>query len=382
MKDVFYFPKNYQDSRERFINAAKVIEGPKITEKWTIPSKVHEDLYVDYLWLPALKKQKRLFVLTSGIHGSETYAGSAIQQMFMEEILPQIIRDEVGILIVHSLNPYGFKNHQRCTENKVNLNRNFSVSGEMYAHDNTESIALHEKFFPTGPVESNESLLLKSLSKSKSHAKDGDVTLDHFTKKVSPGQFKDSKYLEYGGKSLEPQSQYFVELLKKIMPDFDDIIGLDLHTGLGDRGRLHMLTGGEKKQLSQSLFAEIFYPEEDNEFYVFTPPDTEGFYEVHGAINSAFADLANDNQRVCAVTMEFGTLGHTPEAQLAGLNNFLLQHQGSFHGYSSESLKNEIENASFLRSYPSEDDWKVSVIKASRGTFQRLLQRTGDHKKL
>ena len=187
----------------------------------------------------------------------------------------------------------------------MNLNRNFSVSGEMFVYDNAASVKLHEKFFPTSPVQLNKSLLFETITTTKKDQNADSITLDHFTKTVSPGQFKDEKYLEYGGRKLEPQSKYFVNLLKKIMPNFQDIIALDLHTGLGDCGRLHMLTGGEEKQLSRSLFNELFLTDEDEEHYVFTPPDTEGFYQVHGAVNSAFADLSKDHQRVCAITMEF-----------------------------------------------------------------------------
>lgn len=378
MSDITYFPKNYHDSRQCFLAAAKVLPQPFKLGYWPIVGKNDDDLFVDHLWLPPLEKTEKLLVLTSGIHGSESYAGSAIQQMFMREVLPLIDRKNLGILIVHAMNPFGFKYHQRCTEAKVNLNRNFSVSGEIFSLVNSESIRLHEKFLPKKPVQSTKSYLLESMSLENSTVKFAGISMDEFIKSVSPGQFANPGHVEYGGRSLEPQSRYLINYLQEIMPSYKDIISLDLHTGLGDRGRLHMLTGAQEEQLNKSLFKELFDPEKDQEFYVFTPPEADGFYEVYGAINSAFADLSQKPQRVCAITMEFGTLGHSLDSQLEGLNNSMLEHQGQFYGYVNSGLEAKIKAASLARSYPNDDGWKIQVIKAARGTFQRILARSGN----
>ena len=123
----YYFPQNYDHSRQRFLGTVQKIAIPSQVGTWKVPSPTDDTFFVDHVYLPALKSPKNLIVLISGIHGSETYAGSAVLQLFLEEILPETRRDHLGFFIVHAMNPYGFKNHRRCTENKVNLNRNFSV---------------------------------------------------------------------------------------------------------------------------------------------------------------------------------------------------------------------------------------------------------------
>jgi predicted deacylase len=375
INDSDYFPKNYADSRARFSAAVEKLRPPKSSGSWKIPSRRDEDLFTDHVWLPPAKESQTLLVLTSGIHGSETYAGAAVQFMFMSEILPLIDRSRIGIFIVHAMNPYGFKHHERCTENFVNLNRNFSVSGRNFLSKSSASAGMCERFLERAQVKS-----LKSAFMQKMQLKDGkpwfdEVSLDELIKATSPGQFERAEDWEYGGTKLEPQSAFLVEKLQELMNGYRDIVHFDLHTGLGDRGRLHLLTDVPGKSLDKNLFSELIDPESDSQYYTFTPPETEGFYAVHGALNSAFAELSRDDQRVCSLTMEFGTLGHSLEAQLAGLNSFALAHQGQFHGFADETLKEQITRENFERSRPPESEWERQIIAAARGMFQKVVSR-------
>jgi predicted deacylase len=375
MKDLSHFPKNYSESRQRFRAAADQVAKPARTGEWAIPGTQDRDLFVDHLWLPPLKEGKKLFVITSGVHGSESYAGTAIQQMFLSEILPTLDRSHVGIFLAHALNPFGFKHHQRCTEDGINLNRNFSVSGEMYKFKNEASFRFNEMFLPKKPVDSLKSYLLTKLEMKNGEAFFDGISFDTLVKGIAPGQFHQPEHVEFGGRALAPQSAKFIETMREIMPGFRDIVGLDLHTGLGDRGRLHLLAGGGHERVDESLFNEIFDPRNDHEHYVFTPPEAEGFYEVYGGINAAFVELAKAPQRVCAVTVEFGTLGHSLEKQIEGLNSFFLEQQGRYYGYASPQLKTQILAENFARSFPHDDEWRLMIMKAARETFNRAFKR-------
>lgn len=371
----FYFPANYSDSRQRFLAGLQGL-GPSVQiENWQIPSQKDSDLFVDSGYWPAQKSPQTLLVVTSGIHGSETYAGSAIQQMVIQEILPKLNRESVGVLLVHAMNPYGFKHHQRTTEAGVNLNRNFSVSGELFKTINQASKDVHEKYFPRTKVTSLKSDLVQSLQMKDGAAFFGDLSLDQLTKAVSPGQFETAEHLEYGGKKLEPQSEMLAEKLRGLMPQYQDIVAIDLHTGLGDENRLHLLTSGSGADLHPALFAQLFDPAKDHVYYEHTPATAEGFYEVHGALNCLFVDLASPKNRVCAITAEFGTLGHSLEAQIEGWNWSMLCHQGRYFGFENSQLAEKANYANFVRSYPQNNIWRKAVIEASRGLFTNVLSR-------
>ena len=70
-----------------------------------------------------------LLLHISGVHGVEGHAGSAIQIKWLD----MVARDEVTlpkgttVVLVHVLNPYGYKHGRRYNENNVDLNRNMLV---------------------------------------------------------------------------------------------------------------------------------------------------------------------------------------------------------------------------------------------------------------
>jgi len=69
------------------------------------------------LYIPALKNKNGLIIISSGVHGVEGFTGSAVQHMMMEEFMTDENMASTGFLFIHGMNPYGFKNNRRVTEN-------------------------------------------------------------------------------------------------------------------------------------------------------------------------------------------------------------------------------------------------------------------------
>src|SRR5660397_29969 len=122
-----YFQDSYVESRKAFrIQAIKLdveIDSVQLFSR-KVSSKIDNDLTIDFCYVPAQKESKKLLILTSGTHGVEGYVGSAVQQMFMNEVLTVDMLDDIGILFVHGINPFGFKYTRRVTENNIDFNRN------------------------------------------------------------------------------------------------------------------------------------------------------------------------------------------------------------------------------------------------------------------
>ncbi len=382
-EDLAYFPTDYADSRRRFNSFAQTLSVKTINQKpvvlgsWKVPGRQDDDLFVDHIYLPPNSQPKALIVLSSGIHGIEAYAGAAIQSMFFAEILPKIDREHTGLFIVHSMNPFGFKHHRRGTETNINLNRNFFAHPSLYQRKNEASRILHERFMPKKPVDSDRSHLLQAMRIENGGVFFDDVSLDQLIKSVAPGQFDHPENLEYGGTEPEPQSQALIDWLRTHMPEYTSVILLDLHTGLGHRGRLHLLGSGQPDEIDPSLFTKLFDPAKDKEFYEFTPADAEGFYETHGTLNGIFPQLAHKQQKICAMTLEFGTLGHDAEAQIEGINRWLIDHQGLLFGFVNQQLETKAKADFLEKFFPHEEKWRKKVIAASRGLFLRFFARLG-----
>lgn len=377
MTDLDFFPLDLEDARERFLALGHQASAPRVMDTWPIPSASGDKLFADTLFLPALKKSRRLFVFISGVHGLEAYAGHGIQSMALKELLPKLNRDDTGFYFVHSLNPFGFKHHRRNTEAGINLNRNCSTNAELYSIKNEESVRLSQRFIPARPVDSKTCFLLQRRRVQDDRIFFDDVPLDDFIKTTGLGQFNDPKGLEFGGFGPEPQITRLTKALSEIIPSYEDIVLFDLHTGLGERARLHLLTGDVDGCVNPELFGELFWPEQDRDVYDFTPADSEGFYQTHGATNNIFPELARKHQRVCAMTMEFGTLGHSLEAQMKSLNQWLLEHQGNLYGYASEELERSVKADYLEKFFPRDPKWRASVVSISRDFLNRVFRRSG-----
>lgn len=376
-KDLQHFSANYHQGRQRFLKSTQGLPLDAERWHWNIPSRTETDLSVDSIYLAGRKPDATLLVMLSGVHGVEGFAGSAIQSMFIEEVLPRIDRNKWGVMIVHALNPYGYKYHLRNTENHVNLNRNCFSRPDSYRETNPESISLSDRFVPRMAVNSIVSDLVQKRIERAGKVHFDDISMDHFIKSVGVGQWEKVEGLEFGGFENEPQVRELISALRQRMPEYKDVLLFDLHTGLGERGRLHLLTGDVEGSVDPDFFTDLFQPKEDEKIYDYTSADTEGFYETLGATNNIFPELAKPGQRVCALTMEFGTLGHSLDNQVQSLNLWLLEHQGAHFGYANEDLAQKIKADYLEKFFPSAPEWRMKVLATSRALFQRVLQRGG-----
>jgi len=376
-RDLTYYPSDYMDARSRFLQAVRGFGAGVESGQWHIPGSRDDDLYTDYAYFPALERgrPRRLFVISSGVHGLEAYAGSAIQQMFLTEILGGLERRDTAVLMVHVMNPFGFKHHRRSTEKHVNLNRNCSLGSDLYNIRNPKSLELSRRFVPARPVNADTSFLVQNMRLQGKTVFFSDIRMDDFIKNVGMGQYELTEGFEFGGFEPEPQVLHLTKKLQELMPEFDDIVLFDLHTGLGERARLHLLTGDVEGCVHPDLFNELFSPIEDRQVYDYTPAEAEGFYKTYGALNNLFPEIAGPNQRVCALTLEFGTLGHSWEDLIDSLDRWLVEHQGCHYGFENKEIENRVLKRYLEKFYPSDPVWKPTVMSISREFFKRVMTR-------
>ncbi len=117
------FERDYQEARSHFRAWQEKLPG-SILDKVSVPNQAGKDLSVDILTIPAEQKAENVLLVSSGVHGAEGAPGSAMQELFLKEYLPILDRSKTAVIFVHSVNPWGFDNNHRYTENNVDLNRN------------------------------------------------------------------------------------------------------------------------------------------------------------------------------------------------------------------------------------------------------------------
>jgi hypothetical protein len=377
--DEDFFPVSYTDSRARFLEHVVEIKMKDPTALWRelkVPSQNDDDLFVDYLYLPAKRKTKTLVVLTSGVHGIETFAGAAVQFLFLERYVRSGVlhREDAGYLVVHSLNPYGFKNFRRATENNVNLNRNFSLDPQTFKRQNTSYQQLAPTLEPQGPIVESSLPLMGFSTGIREAVQTQKISTLELLLAVGQGQHSSPKGLEFGGFRPEPQSVDFLSYLRKLGAQYEDIVLLDIHTGLGEKNILHLMPSDEPQAFNQDLFEELFDARENGRTYRYTPTSTNGFYRTYGDSNSALAEIFPSNKRLLGLTLEFGTLGSTVAAQIRTLNTLVLENQYHHFGDANFAAYDIIRNQIDELFYPQEPLWRDSVIQKSRELLSALTR--------
>src|SRR5215472_14681333 len=120
-----HFSPEYAFARERFLRAAERHGATR----WSYPIGARgphgEELAIDVAQVGP-RDPESMLVVSSGLHGVEGFAGSAIQHQLLAAQLESLdLPRNTGALLVHALNPYGFAWVRRVNESNVDLNRNF-----------------------------------------------------------------------------------------------------------------------------------------------------------------------------------------------------------------------------------------------------------------
>ncbi len=370
-----YFHNSYVESRKAFLAEAKKIEAKfdsvQIFSR-KVPSRIDTNLTIDFCYIPAQGKTDKLLIITSGTHGVEGYVGSAVQQMLMSEILTPEKVDNVGILLVHSVNPFGFKYIRRVTENNVDFNRNCDINKSLFLSKNEGYGKLIGMLNPTGKVNAgsikNKFFMLVAINQllKKSMAS--------LRQAVLQGQYKYKNGLYFGGFSFEPQLAILGNVFKTISTDYSTVFNIDLHTGYGARGVAHLFPNPIDDKKIKSGLETIF------KGYEINWGDSDDFYIINGSFTDYIGKLLND-KTYFPMVLEYGTLNsQSTVGSIKSIHNMILENQGFHYGYKSSSDSIKVMQ-SFIEMYnPSSEKWRTKIINDSKILFRKTLKNYADLK--
>lgn len=229
-----FFSVDYQTARERFRASADALDA--VTYSHSVCSE--QDLTIDVAVIgPA---NKPAVVVSSGVHGVEGFFGSAIQLALMFQLTenPQFLSDcRCQFILIHAVNPYGFKHLRRCNEDNADLNRNFLEEPQAYEGAPHGYADLDSFLNPKSPPRF-DFFLLRALWKIVS------VGMGKLTASVARGQYCFPQGLFFGGSKPSKSYEVLKQELKNWFGDVDKILLLDFHTGLGRHGTYEIYPSG------------------------------------------------------------------------------------------------------------------------------------------
>lgn len=362
-----YMLGTYDEARDRFRASGQILSKRHARVELDVidvPSATDTDLTIDTIFIPAQKSTEKLLIMSTGVHGVEGFVGSAVQQMFMAEILPSVNLDELSILFIHALNPWGYRHLRRVTENNVDLNRNFDVTSDLFATENAPYADIDYFLNPTEPV--TQQMVDNGLSEVLGFA----VTYprEELQQAILGGQYEFPKGLYFGGTGFEPQKAAIETMIAEKIADHDAVFLMDFHTGYGERAKLHLF--GAPNVGDPEAMNVVF-----EGYEIDTGADNPDFYETTGDFTVYLGQLAGAKPYV-GMTMEYGTMDSQTDLGAAkSLVNMRLENQGFHHGYAEESARAAVENQ-FLDMYnPPEAEWRTAIMTATKDMLPVFIER-------
>uniref|UniRef100_UPI0032168FAB M14 family metallopeptidase n=1 Tax=uncultured Draconibacterium sp. TaxID=1573823 RepID=UPI0032168FAB len=363
-----YYHESWDECREAFRLQAQTMQARfNNVEIFSVPvkSKTDNDLTIDFCYIPASDTTKKLMVINSGIHGIEGYVGSAVQQMLMDDFFQPEMLSEVGLLIIHGMNAWGFKNERRFTENNVDLNRNYGLDKELFKTKNDGFVALYDMLTPSGKVNMNSlENRFFMLTAIKQIAQKGMPAL---LQAFAQGQYQFNEGIYFGGYEFEQQVAIISKVISEKAAPYQIILNLDLHTGFGERGVLHLFPNPvEDPELRQQM--EIVF-----EGYPINWGDSDNFYTVSGQFVEFIGKLFPEKTSIPMV-MEFGTLNTSKTVgSVKSAHITITENQGAHYGYKSENDRKKVMAGYYEMFYPPSEKWRTNAITISREMMETIM---------
>ncbi|MEW5736796.1 MAG: M14 family metallopeptidase [Thermodesulfobacteriota bacterium] len=371
MTEPPFFQESYEECRAAFREGCREAgRGELRAEERAIavPADGDGDLTIDSFFLPAREEPRGLVLITSGVHGIEGFTGSAVQQMFLAEILPHLDRGRTGALLVHGVNPFGFKHCRRVTERNVDLNRNFSSDPGLFSSQNPGYEAFSPLLNPAGPASAGPASLLRFAAGCLRAALKAGIPA--FRQATLGGQYTRPQGIFFGGSAPEPQNGPIADLIGDLISGYRNVLFLDLHTGYGTRGVLHLLDLF-RDELTRSRIDTLFAG-----LPVVGRNPGDDFYQVSGDFQQFITHRHAGKCSIIPMTFEFGTADTLGlPGGFASLRTTVLENQMAAYGARTPADEKIIRRRYAELFYPSDPAWRAGVIRQCREVFSVILPR-------
>ncbi len=338
--DVDSFAADYADARAKFLAACR--DKPGYLQSLQHPDCQFDNqpLYTD-LFLTGAEKASKMLVVISGTHGVEGFCGSAAQVNWLRH--EPLASDDVALLFIHALNPFGFANLRRVNEDNVDLNRNFVDFNKVPDNIGYRQFATHllpSRWLPDTATETGRRMADYRLEY-------GQNKLDEA---ISAGQYHYPDGLFYGGN----KPSWSHQAIQTIISDFD-IAGrkraavIDIHSGLGPYGYGEIICD-HPPQSAGVGFAKQWFGDSVTEPALGTSTSVPKYGLMDYAWHRALTD------RGCYVTLEFGTYPSWQMIPVLQEENYCWQ--------KPVSAARKLSVQRQLRDYffPDKQDWKQMVL--------------------
>lgn len=350
MINLEHFSTSYVVARKKFLKTAESIELPVHSIGHDLRGPNNEVLAVDSVHVGD-PEATRLIIMISGTHGVEGLTGSACQSAWLSQLQQTALPDDVAVLLIHAINPYGVAWHRRVNEDNVDLNRNF-ISHDGTGICNPHYAQVHDFMIPT--AYDGEKRVATDLALAEIRSQLGEDVFQIAT--LGQSSHPDGFY--YSGDKPVWSNLVLRKLLDIYALKRRIVSVIDFHTGLGAYG--YGLVGIANDPGTPELqWARDWYGEGMTTFVevgqLFGYPDYSAYTD--GMLICGIRKILPDVS-VISGGIEFGTYG-PDEIQAAERSDaWLYAHGSNAPQETKETIRREL-----LEVYqPPKTDWQEMVL--------------------
>ena len=335
------FSTDYHSARAHFRKLSQ-----QLTDNLTAYSVAssNDDLSIDVAVLGDVQA-RRSVIISSGLHGVEGFVGSAIQIALLDGLINHDIHlADCSVMLIHAINPYGFKYLRRVNENNIDLNRNFL--DDFNAKPGAMNYAKFNNLL--NPCFKNSGFDVFTLKAYLYICRYGIASL---RESISAGQYDFPLGLFFGGESAAQSTKVVKQILPGDSTMEKKIFHVDIHSGLGRYADYKLLLSGHDRLAETDSYASMF--------------DSEKMEVIggHGGITSAISGTISEyfslimGKNYHHLGLEIGTYSNLRLLKTMRLENAAHQYLDE-----SDSRKKKIKSE-FLECFcPADPNWRNAVI--------------------
>lgn len=346
------FADAYPQARTDFRTAAQA--GGFELERFPCGDSTDDALAVDVAYR-GYPEPRKLLVIVSGVHGVELMAGSGCQVRLIQDGQLNLVPDDLGVLLIHAINPWGAAHLRRTNEHNVDLCRN----GLDYAQplpENPAYFTLHELL-----CEPDRKRLTTNLRKHMSSAGAANVV-----RTLMAGQYSHANGFNYGGNATSRSLMLLLSLIQKHSGRAENTVVLELHSGLGKYAQAMMISMQRDQELARAR--RWFGPEVVSPFADLQTNPDKPLHQPVGHTAAAY-ERANVSGDLTAITVEFGTFDMQQNFEALIEDHWLCCVAQNCDDAITEQIKHNMLRAHL----PDDPAWQAAIAAQCKSIVARAL---------
>lgn len=350
------FSSTYTEARAKFVHACAERGAALRSHRHPKPGPNGTPLFLDEARIGNPNARKILFV-ASGTHGIEGFCGSGLQTYLLRSGVVDALPEDVALVMVHAVNPWGFAWLRRVNEDNVDVNRNF-IDHTVPHPTNSDYDALNDLL---NPEVLDDAALVRFMEAARRFEEEhGTAAL---FRAVSGGQYDHPQGVQFGGRAPVWSNRVLRSLWAQHAATAELAVFIDLHSGLGPSGFGLMMqtaaTGSVAAELAHDWWPDTIRAE---------PAQAGDAALYSGLIGPAFTAALQPAVAV-GVVLEFGTIDIT-QVMLAVQADNWLQHHGRRDSEAGRAIEQRMRDAFFVAT----DAWQQSVCTRGRDVLDAAMR--------